>query len=136
MIDLRGITQIYPGPQGPVQALRGIDLHITPGEVFGIIGRSGAGKSSLVRVSNLLNRPTAGEVWVAGRNMTSLPEVQLRAARREIGMVFQHFNLLSARTGFDNVALPLELAGASRTEIRQRVQPLLEVVGVAQVAQR
>ena len=136
MIDLRGITQIYPGPQGPVQALRGIDLHITPGEVFGIIGRSGAGKSSLVRVINLLNRPTAGEVWVAGRNMTSLPEVQLRAARREIGMVFQHFNLLSSRTVFDNVALPLELAGASRTEIRQRVQPLLELVGLAHLAQR
>lgn len=136
MIDLRGITQIYPGPQGPVQALRGIDLRITPGEVFGIIGRSGAGKSSLVRVINLLNRPTSGEVWVAGRNMTSLPDAQLRAARREIGMVFQHFNLLSSRTVFDNVALPLELAGASRTEIRQRVQPLLELVGLAHLAQR
>ena len=68
--------------------------------------------------------------------MTSLPEVQLRAARREIGMVFQHFNLLSSRTVFDNVALPLELAGASRTEIRQRVQPLLELVGLAHLAQR
>ena len=70
MIDLRGITQIYQGPQGPVEALRGIDLHVTPGEVFGIIGRSGAGKSSLVRVINLLNRPSAGQVMVAGRDMT------------------------------------------------------------------
>ena len=72
MIDLRGITQIYQGPQGPVEALRGIDLHVTPGEVFGIIGRSGAGKSSLVRVINLLNRPSAGQVMVAGRDMTQL----------------------------------------------------------------
>ena len=114
MIDLRGITQIYPGPQGPVEALRGIDLHITPGEVFGIIGRSGAGKSSLVRVINLLNRPTKGEVIVAGRDLTQLNDAQLRAARRDIGMVFQHFNLLSSRTVFDNAALPLELAGMDK----------------------
>ena len=86
MIDLRGITQIYQGPQGPVEALRGIDLHITPGEVFGIIGRSGAGKSSLVRVINLLNRPTRGEVIVAGRDLTRLSDADLRAARRDIGM--------------------------------------------------
>lgn len=136
MIDLRGITQIYPGPQGPVEALRGIDLHITPGEVFGIIGRSGAGKSSLVRVINLLNRPTKGEVIVAGRDLTQLNDADLRAARRDIGMVFQHFNLLSSRTVFDNAALPLELAGMDKAAIRERVNPLLELVGLAALADR
>ena len=136
MIDLRGITQIYQGPQGPVEALRGIDLHITPGEVFGIIGRSGAGKSSLVRVINLLNRPTRGEVIVAGRDLTRLSDADLRAARRDIGMVFQHFNLLSSRTVFDNAALPLELAGVSKAEIAQRITPLLELVGLAHLANR
>ena len=136
MIDLRGITQIYQGPQGPVEALRGIDLHITPGEVFGIIGRSGAGKSSLVRVINLLNRPTKGEVIVAGRDLTQLNDAQLRAARRDIGMVFQHFNLLSSRTVFDNAALPLELAGMDKAAIRERVNPLLELVGLSALADR
>ena len=136
MIDLRGITQIYQGPQGPVEALRGIDLHITPGEVFGIIGRSGAGKSSLVRVINLLNRPTKGEVIVAGRDLTLLNDAQLRAARRDIGMVFQHFNLLSSRTVFDNAALPLELAGMDKAAIRERVNPLLELVGLSALADR
>ncbi|MBS0293151.1 MAG: methionine ABC transporter ATP-binding protein [Proteobacteria bacterium] len=136
MIDLRGITQIYPGPQGPVEALRGIDLHVTPGEVFGIIGRSGAGKSSLVRVINLLNRPAKGQVLVAGRDMTQLGDAELRAARREIGMVFQHFNLLSSRTVYGNAALPLELAGMAAAEIRQRVVPLLDMVGLAHLADR
>ncbi|MBS0608860.1 MAG: methionine ABC transporter ATP-binding protein, partial [Proteobacteria bacterium] len=136
MIDLRGITQIYQGPQGPVEALRGIDLHVTPGEVFGIIGRSGAGKSSLVRVINLLNRPAKGQVLVAGRDMTQLPDAELRAARREIGMVFQHFNLLSSRTVYDNVALPLELAGMPAAEIKARVEPLLDLVGLAHLAGR
>ena len=136
MIDLRGITQIYQGPQGPVEALRGIDLHVTPGEVFGIIGRSGAGKSSLVRVINLLNRPSKGQVIVDGRDMTRLNDAELRAARREIGMVFQHFNLLSSRTVYDNVALPLELAGMPAAEIKARVEPLLDLVGLAHLADR
>ena len=136
MIHLRGITQTYQGSQGPVEALRGIDLQITPGEVFGIIGRSGAGKSSLVRVINLLNRPTRGEVIVNGRDLTKLNDSQLREARRDIGMVFQHFNLLSSRTVYDNVALPLELAGMDKAAIRERVSPLLELVGLAALADR
>ena len=136
MIDLRGITQTYQGPQGPVEALRGIDLTIQPGEVFGIIGKSGAGKSSLVRVINLLNRPTTGQVIVGGQDLTQLNDAQLREARREIGMVFQHFNLLSSRTVFDNAALPLELAGMDKAAIRARVNPLLELVGLAHLADR
>ncbi len=136
MIEIRGLSQTYPGPTGPVEALRGIDLHIPPGEVFGIIGRSGAGKSSLVRTINLLNRPTQGAVIVNGRDLTTLNDAELRAARRDIGMVFQHFNLLSSRTVFDNAALPLELAGLSKSEIRERVNPLLDLVGLTELADR
>ena len=136
MIELRGITQTYQGSQGPVEALKGIDLTIQPGEVFGIIGKSGAGKSSLVRVINLLNRPTRGQVIVGGQDLTQLNDAQLREARREIGMVFQHFNLLSSRTVFDNAALPLELAGMDKAAIRARVNPLLELVGLAHLADR
>ena len=136
MIELRGITQTYQGSQGPVEALKGIDLTIQPGEVFGIIGKSGAGKSSLVRVINLLNRPSTGQVIVGGQDLTQLNDAQLREARREIGMVFQHFNLLSSRTVFDNAALPLELAGMDKAAIRARVNPLLELVGLAHLADR
>ncbi|MEN9314560.1 MAG: hypothetical protein RIS35_953 [Pseudomonadota bacterium] len=136
MILLENIHQTYPSPRGPVHALRGVDLHIRPGEVFGIIGRSGAGKSSLVRTINLLNRPTQGTVRVGGRELTALDAAGLREARREIGMIFQHFNLLSSRTVFDNVALPLELSGMSRQEIRARVSPLLELVGLGALADR
>ncbi|MGN8005040.1 methionine ABC transporter ATP-binding protein [Acidovorax sp. 22279] len=136
MIELRGITQTYQGSQGPVEALKGIDLTIQLGEVFGIIGKSGAGKSSLVRVINLLNRPTTGQVIVGGQDLTQLNDAQLREARREIGMVFQHFNLLSSRTVFDNAALPLELAGMDKAAIRERVNPLLELVGLSALADR
>ena len=119
-----------------VRALHGVDLHIQPGEVFGIIGRSGAGKSSLVRCINLLNRPTQGRVVVEGTELTSLGADRLREARRDIGMVFQHFNLLSSRTVYDNVALPLELAGMNKQAIRERVAPLLELVGLSALAER
>jgi D-methionine transport system ATP-binding protein len=136
MIEIRGLSQIYQGAQGPVEALRGIDLHIQAGEVFGIIGKSGAGKSSLVRTINLLNRPSSGAVIVHGRDLTQLNDADLRTARRDIGMVFQHFNLLSSRTVFDNAALPLELAGMSKAAIRQRVEPLLELVGLSALAGR
>ncbi|MEN5181332.1 methionine ABC transporter ATP-binding protein [Comamonas odontotermitis] len=136
MIELRGITQTYPGKNGPVQALRGVDLRIAAGEVFGIIGRSGAGKSSLVRNINLLNRPTSGQVFVNGHELTAMNDGELRQARREIGMVFQHFNLLSSRTVFDNAALPLELAGVDKAAIKKRVDPLLDLVGLSAFSDR
>ena len=136
MIDIKDLSLTYSGKQGPVHALQHIDLHIAAGEVFGIIGRSGAGKSSLVRTINLLNRPTSGRVVVAGRDMMALSAAELRVARQDIGMVFQHFNLLSSRTVFDNVALPLELAGVPKAEIDARVKPLLELVGLGQLAER
>ena len=136
MIEIRDLSLTYQGPKGPVHALRGINLEIASGEVFGIIGRSGAGKSSLVRCLNLLNRPTEGKVIVNGRDLMALSDAELRAARRDIGMVFQHFNLLSSRTVYDNVALPLELAGISKDDIYQRVTPLLELVGLDHLADR
>ena len=136
MIEIRDLSLTYQGPKGPVHALRGINLEIASGEVFGIIGRSGAGKSSLVRCLNLLNRPTEGKVMVHGRDLMQLSNAELRAARRDIGMVFQHFNLLSSRTVYDNVALPLELAGVSKEEIYQRVTPLLELVGLDHLSDR
>ncbi len=137
MIELKDIHQTYEGPQGKVEALRGVDLSVPAGEVFGIIGRSGAGKSSLVRTISLLNRPSRGSVYVAGQDITALKDgPALRAARREIGMIFQHFNLLSSRTVYDNVALPLELAGQSRAEIKARVNPLLDLVGLTALADR
>ncbi len=136
MIELSGITQVYAGPQGPVRALDGIDLQVGSGEIFGVIGKSGAGKSSLVRTINLLNRPTAGTVRVAGQELTALAPAALRAARHHIGMVFQHFNLLSSRTVAGNVALPLELAGVPAQEIRSRVASLLELVGLSELRDR
>ena len=139
MIDLQGIVLDYPSAAGggaPLRVLHGVDLSVREGEVFGIIGRSGAGKSSLVRCINLLNRPTSGRVLVAGTDLTALPPEGLRAARRRIGMVFQHFNLLASRTVYGNVALPLELAGMGKADIRARVLPLLELVGLAELAGR
>ena len=136
MIDIQDLSLTYAGPQGPVHALKNINLHIQAGEVFGIIGRSGAGKSSLVRCMNLLNRPGSGKMIVNGRDLLQLSDAQLRQARQEIGMVFQHFNLLSSRTVFDNAALPLELAGVSKAQIAQRITPLLELVGLAHLANR
>ena len=136
MIDIQDLSLTYAGPQGPVHALKNINLHIQAGEVFGIIGRSGAGKSSLVRCMNLLNRPGSGKMIVNGRDLLQLSDAQLRQARQEIGMVFQHFNLLSSRTVFDNAALPLELAGMHKDAIRQRIEPLLELVGLTELAGR
>ncbi len=130
MIALDSIVQTYAGPHGAVHALRDVSLRIGKGEVFGVIGRSGAGKSSLVRTINLLTRPSSGRVQVDGRDLTALDAHALRLARQDIGMIFQHFNLLSSRTVFDNVALPLELQGLRRAEIVARVHPLLELVGL------
>ncbi len=136
MIELSGIHHWYGGNDARVHALRGINLKVEAGEVFGIIGRSGAGKSSLVRVINLLNRPSQGSVVVDGQDLTQLSAADLRAARHQIGMIFQHFNLLSSRTVYNNVALPLELANWSASRIKARVMPLLELVGLAELANR
>ncbi len=109
----------------------GVDLHVRVGEVYGVVGRSGAGKSTLIRCLNLLERPTSGTVQVAGADLTSLPGSALRAARSRIGMVFQHFNLLSSRTVQDNVELPLEILGVSGKERSRKTLELLDLVGLS-----
>jgi D-methionine transport system ATP-binding protein len=133
MIRFESMEKRYPGRGGgpPVVALDGITAEVGRGEIYGIIGRSGAGKSTLIRTVNVLERPSSGRVFVDGTEMTALSAAELRAARRRIGMIFQHFNLLSSRTVFDNVALPLELAGASAAERRAAVDPLLDLVGLS-----
>lgn len=137
MIKLDHITQTYKTPEGrEFKALDDVSIEIRPGEIFGIIGRSGAGKSTLVRCINLLNRPSEGTVTVDGKNLTELSEDELRESRRSIGMIFQHFNLLSSRTVYDNVALPLELLGTPKNVIREKVEPLLKLVGLTEHAHK
>ncbi len=128
MIELKQVEKTY---DADAFALRGMDLSIQAGEIFGIIGRSGAGKSTLVRCMNLLERPTQGEVWIAGQNMTALSDTELRLARQKIGMIFQHFNLLDSRTVLGNVLFPLEVAGWSRKAALKRALALLKLVGLA-----
>ncbi|MBQ9377897.1 MAG: methionine ABC transporter ATP-binding protein [Schwartzia sp.] len=134
MITLSHIEKQYEGPNGTVHALRGIDLEIGRGEIFGIVGLSGAGKSTLVRCINLLERPTKGSVIVDGQDMTALSASELRQARKNIGMIFQHFNLLSSATVYDNVAFPLRIAGMAEDSIREKVGPLLSLVSLADKA--
>lgn len=137
MIKLDHITQTYKTPEGrEFKALDDVSIEIRPGEIFGIIGRSGAGKSTLVRCINLLNRPSEGTVTVDGKNLTELSEDELRESRRSIGMIFQHFNLLSSRTVYDNVALPLDLVGTPKNVIREKVEPLLKLVGLTEHAHK
>ena len=130
MIKINNVYKTYTSKTGDINALRGVSLAVQPGEIFGIIGQSGAGKSTLIRCINRLEDPTSGEVIVDGKDITAMDEVQLRKARHEIGMIFQHFNLLTSRTIYDNVAFPLEIQGMSKQEIEKRVQPLLELVGL------
>ena len=134
MIKFSHVEKTYDSPAGPVPALKGIDLEIAKGEIYGIIGLSGAGKSTLVRCINMLERPTGGKVIVDGQDMTALSDSELREARKHIGMIFQHFNLLSSATVYDNIAFPLKLAGKSDSEIRSKVEPLLKLVGLEQKA--
>ena len=129
MITFENITKTYGG-KTHVQALKGISLTIHDGEIFGIIGKSGAGKSTLVRCINMLEKPTTGKVIIDDKELTAMSDSQLRAERKNIGMIFQHFNLLSSRTVFDNIAFPLELACASKEVIRSKVDSLLELVGL------
>ena len=134
MIKLFHIEKTYDSPSGSVKALKGIDLTIGRGEIFGIIGLSGAGKSTLIRCINMLERPTAGKVIVDGKDLTEMNDSQLREMRKQIGMIFQHFNLLSSATVYDNVAFPLRLAKVNEDDIRKKVEPLLNLVGLSDKA--
>ncbi len=128
MIELVNVEKTYYSKAGDIHALHKTSLSIKAGEIFGIIGLSGAGKSTLVRCINMLEKPTAGQVFVDGQELTAMSEAQLRKARQSIGMIFQHFNLLASRTVYDNIAFPLEIQGLSKSEIDKRVRPLLELV--------
>ena len=134
MIELSHIEKTYNGPDGPVPALKGIDLTVENGEIYGIIGLSGAGKSTLIRCINLLERPTRGQVVVDGKDLTAMNARELRAARQNIGMIFQHFNLLTSATVYDNIAFPLRLADTPEEKIRAKVEPLLTLVGLSDKA--
>jgi D-methionine transport system ATP-binding protein len=130
MIELNNVNKTFYQGQTPIYALKDIDLHIPAGQIFGVIGASGAGKSTLIRCVNLLEAPSTGTVTVDGVDLTALSKPELSKARRNIGMIFQHFNLLSSRTVFENVALPLELAGLSAELIKPKVHELLKLVGL------
>ncbi|GAA3468504.1 ATP-binding cassette domain-containing protein [Nonomuraea roseola] len=130
VIQASGLRKSY----GSTVALDGVDLDVRQGEIFGVLGQSGAGKSTLLRCVNLLERPDQGTVTVAGQEMTALGERELRAARQRIGMIHQHFALLSSRTVAGNVAFPLEVMGVARSERAARVAELLDLVGIADKA--
>lgn len=134
MIELKNVTKNFHQKNRIVSALSDVSLKVPPGKIFGVIGTSGAGKSTLIRCVNLLERPTSGEIIVDEKLLMRLSNAQLAIERRQIGMIFQHFNLLSSRTVFENVAFPLELVGGSKTDIRTRVLELLELVGLAEKA--
>ena len=117
MIELKHLGKIYSSASGSVEALKDVNLTIADGEIFGIIGLSGAGKSTLVRCINLLERPTSGEVLVDGQNIMALSQKELLQVRRQIGMIFQGFNLLEQRTVLRNICFPLEISGTPKADI-------------------
>lgn len=129
-VSLEQVGKVFATPRGQAAALRDVTLDVRRGEVFGIIGRSGAGKSTLLRLLNGLERPSSGRVRVQGVDVGALDEDGLVALRRRTGMVFQHFNLLSAKTVFENVVLPLKIAGVPKAERVRKVDALLELVGL------
>lgn len=130
MIELKDIDVVFKQKDNVVTAVKDVNLSINRGEIFGIVGYSGAGKSTLVRTINLLQRPTHGSVIVNGQNLIELAPTELRTARKKIGMIFQHFNLMNSRTIFDNVAFPLKGRGLSKKEIAHKVAELLNLVGL------
>ena len=136
MIRLEQVTKRYRSAAGERVALDAVSLSVGDGQVYGVVGRSGAGKSTLIRTINRLETPDAGRIFVGEDEITSLKPAQLRVARRRIGMIFQHFNLLNARTIAQNVAFPLELDGRPRAEIDRRVADLLDRLGLAEHARK
>ena len=131
MIEIKNLTKIYPHQNKELIALNDINLSIAAGEIFGIVGKSGSGKSSLLRCMNLLEQPTHGDVLIHHISLLSLNAQQLKKQRREIGVIFQQFNLLESRTVFENIALPLELVGVEKKQIKQQVDALLAWVDLA-----
>lgn len=134
MITFEGLEKEYRTKDKTFKALNGINLTIEKGEIFGVIGFSGAGKSTLIRCVNFLEKPTGGRVLVDGQDLLTLSPSNIRKVKRNIGMVFQHFNLLHSKTVFANIAMPLVLEGAPKKQIKQRVEELLKFVGLSDKA--
>ena len=132
MIRLENVSKTFTDSNKEVHAVNNVSLTINDGDIFGIIGFSGAGKSTLVRCINLLEKPTDGKVFVDDAEITALSGKELRKARKKIGMIFQHFNLMPSRTIFGNVAYPLRGSGLSKEENKENVHNLLELVGISE----
>ena len=134
MIVIEDAYKTFESGARKVDAVRGVSLTIQDGEIFGVIGYSGAGKSTLIRLINLLERPTSGKIFVNGQELTALAPKELRQARRKIGMIFQHCNLMKSRTVYSNVAYPLRGSSLSKEERRNKVMNLLKLVGLEEKA--
>lgn len=130
MIRVEGLVKTFERNGVKTEALRGVDLQVDEGEIYGIIGLSGAGKSSLVRCICSLEKPSGGNIYINGRNITEMSGEELRQTQRKTGLIFQHFNLLMNSTVYDNIAFPLRLSKVGEKEIGERVQSLLEIVGL------
>ncbi|NLO81719.1 MAG: methionine ABC transporter ATP-binding protein [Clostridiales bacterium] len=130
MVDIQNLSKCYKVGNEDLWAIKNVSMHIDKGEIFGIIGLSGAGKSTLIRCLNRLEEPTEGRIIIDGTDITSLKKKELRTQRKNIGMIFQHFNLLMQKTTYENIALPLELTGTGKREIEARVNALLKYVGL------
>ena len=130
IIKVENLTKTFTAKSGNVEAVRNVNFEVGKGDIFGIIGLSGAGKSTLVRCLNLLEKPTGGKVIVNGKDLTKLSEKELRKERQNIGMIFQHFNLLMQRNVLGNVCFPMEIAGIKKNEAKKRAYELLKIVGL------
>jgi D-methionine transport system ATP-binding protein len=130
MISIKNVRKVFPSKQGQLKAVDDVNLEINEGEIFGVIGYSGAGKSTLIRMLNGLELPSEGSITVAGRVISKIKGSELRKARQEISMIFQHFNLLWSRTVSENIAFPLEIAGVKGHEREKRVNELIKLVGL------
>ncbi|MBU5292672.1 methionine ABC transporter ATP-binding protein [Anaerosalibacter bizertensis] len=128
MIKVEGLSKTYKNNNKEIYALKNINIEIKKGEIFGIIGLSGAGKSTLIRCLNRLEEPTNGKIFIDGKEITNLNNTDLRETRKDIGMIFQHFNLLSSKNVYQNIAFPLELEGLKKDEIDKKINTLLEYV--------
>ncbi|MGN0628199.1 MAG: methionine ABC transporter ATP-binding protein [Oscillospiraceae bacterium] len=130
MIRIENLSKVYKTSNGEVNALRGINAHVEAGDIFGVIGMSGAGKSTLLRCIAQLETPTAGSIYIEGNNITKLSGSERIKLRKRVGVIFQGYHLLMQRTVRENIAFPLELDGAKKSEINERVNKLLELVGL------
>jgi ABC-type metal ion transport system, ATPase component len=128
MIQIKNVDKIFHTKAGEVQALKDVSIHAEKGDIFGVIGYSGAGKSTLIRMVNLLEKPDSGEVQIAGKDITKYSQKELNKQRKEIGMIFQQFNLLESQTVYQNIAIPLIMSKMKKEKIKERVKELLSFV--------